>query len=189
MNFQLSSTNVLLACNFILSIGAIIGASIWAAFPNDMYLNYTFSATYGFYWFVSVFSFVIGIIGVLYHGNVVKFNETSNRLQISFVLMIKLFITITIVIFWLAASASVATVLRECQNVKQEFAFWGYDSVLQLHCNGPIVTTVFGFSEFITWCVVLYFVAKYTIAEYNCSKNEQPTVALEPISASHQETV
>jgi hypothetical protein len=51
---------LILLINIILSVGAIIGISVFASQTGDVYM---LTDTYGFYWFVSVLSVLSGIFG------------------------------------------------------------------------------------------------------------------------------
>lgn len=171
---MLDKINILLICNFIFSVGAIIGAALWAVYPSGMYIDYTFSSTYGFYWFISIFSFVFGVVGFVYHNKIVSTEKcpaakVNTVCKITPMLMFKTFMTMCIVIFWLASSGSVASILRECIVAKEQIDFWGYGNIIDTNCHGPIVSTTFGFAEFITWSVIFYFVIKYVDGEYRAS--------------------
>ena len=71
-------------------------------------------------------------------------------------------------IFWLAASSSMASVLRNCLTIKKletnfDYEFnseFNYNFYLQKYtCNGEIITVSFGFSLFVLWVLVSYILS------------------------------
>jgi hypothetical protein len=154
----MKNREILLIANLLFSIGGIVGNSLWAA-SNSIY---TLSSAYEFYWFVTVSSFLIGVGGSVYYSGVVKYSENVKQyLSYAFVV-----VSVLYPIFWLAASASVASHLRDCLYIKNklreyddDFYFWGYRFNVQ--CDGEIVSTSFGFANFIVWVYVLFLFYPY----------------------------
>jgi hypothetical protein len=145
---------ILLTANVLFSLGGIIGNSLWAASNNV----FTLSSAYEFYWFVTVTSFLIGVGGMVYHSGKVQIVE-SVRKNLVYVFIV---ISVMYPIFWLAASASVASHLRDCLYIKKrlgnildddDYYFYGYR--FNLKCDGEIISTSFGFANFIVWVLVL----------------------------------
>jgi hypothetical protein len=146
----MTSKEILLLGNLVFSIGGIVGNSIWAASDNI----YTLTSAYEFYWFVTVSSLLIGITGGVYHLGILKCSD-NDRKMLFYVFAV---ISVLYPIFWLAAAASVASHLRDCLYVKQRF---GLGFRLNLTCDGAIVSTSFGFANFIVWGFVLALVFPY----------------------------
>jgi hypothetical protein len=142
----MTSKEILLLGNLVFSIGGIVGNSIWAASDNI----YTLTSAYEFYWFVTVSSLLIGITGGVYHLDILKFSDNDRKI------LFYVFAVISVLypIFWLAAAASVASHLRDCLNVKQRFG-------LNLTCDGAIISTSFGFANFVVWGFVLALIFPY----------------------------
>jgi hypothetical protein len=98
----------------------------------------------------------------VYYSGVVKYSENVKQyLSYAFVV-----VSVLYPIFWLAASASVASHLRDCLYIKNklreyddDFYFWGYRFNVQ--CDGEIVSTSFGFANFIVWVYVLFLFYPY----------------------------
>lgn len=163
----MKNRELLLTANLLFSLGGIVGNSLWAA-SNDVY---TLSSAYEFYWFVTVSSFLIGVGGVVYHSGQIKtLGNVKNNIFYTFIV-----ISVLYPIFWLAASASVASHLRDCLYIKErlekyddDFYFRGYR--FNLKCDGEIVSTSFGFANFIVWVIVLvaffpYIQRKFTVTQ------------------------
>jgi hypothetical protein len=182
---------LILLANIILSIGSIVGIAIFASQPNDMYIS---SDAYGFYWFVSTFSLLSGIFGYAYHKvNYVKQQFPKSEYGIHGMALISLLFTV----FWLAASASMTSVLRNCLQIKNlmhprylndgesissarylndgesissaRYLLYSYNYT----CNGQIITTTFGFSLFILWCIVSYIVAIKMFSRLQTTQNPE----------------
>ena len=194
---------LILLANIILSIGSIVGIAIFASQPNDMYIS---SDAYGFYWFVSTFSLLSGIFGYAYHKvNYVKQQFPKSEYGIHGMALISLLFTV----FWLAASASMTSVLRNCLQIKNlmhprylndgesissarylndgesissarylndgesissaRYLLYSYNYT----CNGQIITTTFGFSLFILWCIVSYIVAIKMFSRLKTTQNPE----------------
>ena len=166
---------LILLANIILSIGAIAGISVFASQTGDVYI---LTDTYGFYWFVSTFSLLAGIIGYAYHKvNYVKEQFPKSEYGIYGMAVITLLFTV----FWLAASASMTSVLRNCLQIKN-LLYPEYirdnkaTSLLRYYnytCNGQIITTTFGYSLFILWCVVSYIVAIKMFSKLKTTQNPE----------------
>lgn len=158
----------ILLFNTVLSVGAIAGSAVWAA-QNDIF---TLSSAYNFYWFVSVLSFLLCAFGYVLHMktplNTLSFNYSS----------IVLGIVALVVLFWLSAAASVASVSRDCIYIKNRFGsrfYYFQDTQINndsLSCTGEIITTTFGFASFVVWCIVSYFVGKHVYSSYPNPTNQ-----------------
>jgi small-conductance mechanosensitive channel len=152
----------ILLFNTVLSVGAIAGSAVWAA-QNDIF---TLSSAYNFYWFVSVVSFLLCVSGYVLHMKTplttLSFNYSS----------IVLGIVALVVLFWLSAAASVASVSRDCIYIKNRFGsrfYYFQDTQINndsLSCTGEIITTTFGFASFVVWSIVSYFVGKHVYSSY-----------------------
>jgi hypothetical protein len=167
---------LILLANIILSIGAIVGISVFASQTGDIFIS---SDTYGFYWFVSTFSLLTGIVGYCYHKiDYVKQQFPKSEYIIYGMGLISLLFTV----FWLAASASMTSVLRNCLQIKNlkypeyidddqtgSVIYFYYD--YNYTCNGEIITTTFGYSLFILWCVVSYIVVMKLFSRLQTTQN------------------
>lgn len=176
---------LILIVNIILNIGAIVGISVFASQTDDAYI---LSDTYGFYWFLSIFSFLNSMFGYAYHQiNYVKDLFPKSEYSIYGMAFISLLFTV----FWLAASASMASILRNCIYIKN-LIYPNYNLVDSYNytCNGEIITTTFGFSLFILWCIVSYIMVKKLYVKLKTNTNsealemkindqQQPQVSLE----------
>lgn len=150
--------------NFVFSVGAIVGASLWLYYDD----YFTLGGSYGFYWFTAVFSLLVGIVGYAYHlvpniRNRIPISHLSEnvRFYMMFVLAIVMWL------FWLSSSASVASYLKDCLYIKNGLRSRGFDDNLDFGfvmynkrhtCIGEAVTTAFGFANFIVWSVIFYIV-------------------------------
>ena len=170
---------LILLTNIILSIGAIAGISVFASQVGDIYI---LTDTYGFYWFLSTFSLLTGIFGYAYHKvNYVKQQFPKSEYGIYGMSVVSLLFTV----FWLAASASMTSVLRNCLQVKNllypeyliddkpigSARYFNYS--YNYTCNGQIITTTFGYSLFILWCVVSYLVAIKMFSKLKTTQNPE----------------
>ncbi len=122
-----------LLLNIIASIGAISGSIVWTI-DNDMY---TKMGGFGFFWFVSVLSLLVGIGGFVYIYILKLEFDTDSAITMSMLLFV----------LWLAASAVVASYLQEC-------------AMENLVCNGEIVATTFGFLNVIIWLTAAVWVSR-----------------------------
>jgi len=182
----MKNRELLLTANVLFSIGGIVGNSLWAA-SNSIY---TLSSAYEFYWFVTVSSFLIGVGGSVYHSGVVKYSENVKQyLSYAFVV-----VSVLYPIFWLAASASVASHLRDCLYIKNrlreyddDFYFWGYR--FNVKCDGEIVSTSFGFANFIVWVYVLFLFYPYIKRKFFSSSNAMQETNASEATASTEEVV
>ena len=141
---------LILIANIILSIGAIIGISVFASQTGDIYI---LSDTYGFYWFLSTVSFIFGIWGYVYHKiDYVKDQFPKSEYSIYGMTFISLLFTV----FLLAVSASMSSILRNCLYIKN-LIYPNYDDLVYSYnytCRGEIITTSFGFSLFVLWFII-----------------------------------
>jgi hypothetical protein len=153
---------VLLISNIFFSVCSVIGAIIWAV-QDDIY---TLTSIYGFYWFVSVFSFISSLLGYLFHTSSFMRNEdnffTNTIQKKGYGIYFMFFYSFTMTLFWLCASASVTRVTRDCLYIKNKYSSIVdyYYSKSEFTCNGEIITMTFGFVLFIVWSIVLLFVGK-----------------------------
>ena len=136
--------------SIILSIGSIAGVSVWAD-SNDIF---TLSDSYSFYWFVAITSLLFSLASYFTHTikSLILYTRQGTKLSNLHMYAVSIFGSIYI-IFWLSASASVASNLRYCLVIKNNFRYY--------NCNGQIISTVFGFSNFILWCVICYYSGTY----------------------------
>lgn len=160
----MSTSVYFLVANTILILGSLVGCTIWAQ-SNDIY---TLGSAYGFYWFVSILSFVLNIMGYLYHFNITKtmVNDSvgENKKYIMFIL------STIFVIFWLFASATVADYTHNCVYIKntvyQYDNLYSYINYGNINCNGEIITTTFGFANFFLWLTIFIFSIKVLFFTY-----------------------
>jgi hypothetical protein len=159
--FYLAITNV------VFNIGALIGVSLWAS-TNDVY---TLSNSYEFYWFVTIFSNIIGLVGYLYHLTpyIKKHIKSETQKYVGYVMLA---ISVLNFVFWLSAASSVTVVLRSCIDSKQIFKKFRFftlldDSTQELTCNGQIISVVFGFLEFLLWTAILIAMIQKIMLKYN----------------------
>ena len=160
---------LILIANILLTIGAIVGISVFASQKGDIYI---LSDTYGFYWFLSIFSFLIGIFGYAYHQiNYVKDQFPKSEYSIYGMAFISLLFTV----FWLSASASMASILRNCLYIKNLIYpnYYDLDYSYNYTCNGEIITTTFGFSLFILWCIVTYIIGEKLYSKLKTQPNSE----------------
>lgn len=181
---------ILLTANVLFSIGGIVGNSLWAASNNV----FTLSSAYEFYWFVTVTSFLIGVGGMVYHSGKVEIVE-SVRKNLVYVFIV---VSVLYPIFWLAASASVASHLRDCLYIKRkigdvlyddDYYFYGYK--FNLECDGEIISTSFGFANFIVWVMVFVLFYPYVWRKFLQVENtvENTTNTVEMHETQSSETV
>jgi hypothetical protein len=137
--------------SIILSIGSIAGVSVWAD-SNDVF---TLSDSYVFYWFVAITSLLFSLSSYLVHTikSLINYTRQSTKLSNLHMYVVTIFGSIY-TIFWLGASAGVGSNLRYCL-VLNNFRYFNYS----YKCNGEIISTFFGFSNFILWCVIFYYSA------------------------------
>lgn len=167
---------LILLANILLSIGAIAGISVFASQTNDVFI---LTDTYGFYWFVSTVSLLIGIVGYAYHQvDYVRQQFPKSEYSIYGMALMSLLFTV----FWLAASASMVSLLRNCLQIKNMvYSRYYYNNyVYNYTCNGQIMTTTFGFSLFILWCVVSYILAIKLFSRLQQTKNPESLEMKQP---------
>jgi|UniRef100_A0A6C0AL48 hypothetical protein len=138
--------------SIILSIGSIVGVSVWAD-SNDIF---TLSDSYSFYWFVAITSLLFSLASYFTHTlkYIISYTRQSTKLSNLHMYAVSIFGSIY-TIFWLGASASVASNLRYCLVIKNNYRYYNYN------CNGQIISTVFGFLNFILWCILCYYSGSY----------------------------
>jgi len=162
----------LFLASIILSICSIAGVSVWAD-SNDVF---TLTNSYVFYWFVSITSFLFSLSAyfLMYEKNMINYTKQNIKLSNLHMYTVSIFGTIYI-IFWLGASASVASDLRYCLSIKNNFknAYYYFNILYNYNynCNGEIVSTVFGFFNFILWCVIVYYSGSFWYSVYKKSTN------------------
>lgn len=153
--------------SIILSIGSIAGVSLWAD-SNDIF---TLSDTYVFYWFVAITSLLISLALYSYHSIKMIINYTKQNVKLSNLHMYFVtFLGSIYTIFWLGASASVASNLRYCLVIRNNFRYNFFNNFY--NCNGQIISTFFGFLNFILWSVIVYYGGTHW---YNIYKKETVT--------------
>lgn len=156
--------------SLLFSLGSIIGVSIWANSNNVL----TLSSSYSFYWFVAITSFLVSL--QLYCSHTIQFmiNYTKQNIELltlhSYV--IPVFAGIY-TIFWLGAAAGVASDLRYCLYIKRNIGLgrFYYD---EFNCNGEIVSTIFGFANFIVWCTIIYYGGSHWYNKYQTTTTSIP---------------
>ena len=166
----MNSLSVLLILNIVFSVGGIVGAALWLHFDD----YFTLGGGYGFYWFTSVLSFLVGVVGYAYHSySNVRENMSISKLSVSTRMYVMGLLAFVMFVFWLGASASVASYLQDCVYIKNKIKFFdhGYE-----FCVGEAVTTAFGFSDFIVWCIIVYVVGEKIVQSFN--KPTEPTLSL-----------
>ena len=141
----------LFIASIILSIGSIAGVSVWAD-SNDIF---TLSNSYSFYWFVAITSLLFSLASYFIHTLKIFIDYTRQSIKLSNLhLYVVTFFGSIYTIFWLGASAGVTSNLRYCLVIKNNFNF-------NYNCNGQIISTVFGFLNFILWSIICYYSGSY----------------------------
>ena len=145
-------TQIATVVNILLSIGSIIGISLFTSQEHDVF---KITDTFNFYWFVSVFSFLFGILGFMYHHfSFVKERVPKSDYNIYYISLLSFIMAI----FWLAASISMASLLKNCLYIKNLETNFNSEFVQEYNytCNGEIVSVSFGFSLFVLWFLVTF---------------------------------
>jgi hypothetical protein len=179
---------VLLIANIFFSVCSVIGSIIWAV-QDDIY---TLTSIYGFYWFVSVFSFISSLLGYLFHTSSFMRNEdgffTNTIQKKGYGIYFMFFYSFTMTLFWLCASASVTRVTRDCLYIKNKYSSIVdyYYSSSEFTCNGEIITMTFGFVLFIVWSIVLLFVGKKLYLKIMEEVSQAQDVNIENIENTEQ---
>lgn len=147
----------ILYTHMVLSVLTLASVSVWAG-SNDIY---TSSSSYEFYWFTAVFTFLFGVTGCVYHKLPTVWKKIlPSNLNGTFTLDQKIQVlaglSVMLTLFWLSASASVASLLSDCLSLKKNLEYLdSLDSNLEIsynyHCNGEIMSVTFGFVMFIVW--------------------------------------
>lgn len=151
----------LFIATIISSIGSIAGISIWAD-SNDIF---TLSDSYRFYWFVAIASLLFSLALYFYHSIKMIIDYTKQNVKLSNLHMyVVIFFGGINIIFWLGASAGVASNLRYCLVSRSNFNY-------SYNCNGQIISTFFGFLNFILWCVIFYYSSAYWYNIYKKTKD------------------
>lgn len=157
--------------SLIFSLGSIIGISIWAN-SNDVF---TLSSSYSFYWFVALTSFLVSL--QLYCSHTVQFMINYTRSNMPLLTLHSYVIPVfggIYTIFWLGAAAGVASDLKSCLYIKRNYIptrFNRFDD--DYNCNGEIVSTVFGFANFVVWCTIIYYGGCHWFSVYQKSQNQE----------------
>lgn len=164
--------------SIIFSIASIVGVSVWTN-NNDFF---TYSSSYEFYWFVSITSLLFSLFTYFVHSiplviDTIKKNITLMNLHLFTVTVFG----ITYTIFWLGTSASVASDLRYCIFLKNTF------KNTLINCQGKVVSTFFGFCNFILWSVILYYSCSYWYSVYIKKVNVHDKIELPPIPVNDNE--
>jgi len=152
--------SILFVLNFVFSVGGIIGASLWLYYDD----YFTLGGGYGFYWFTAVCSLLVGVVGFVYHmvpnaRNNMPISKLSENVRIYLMFALATMMWV----FWLSSSASVASYLKDCVYIKDQYRRFDYDFGFVLDskrytCIGEAVTTSFGFADFFVWSVIFYTV-------------------------------
>ena len=132
---------ILTLLNIINSIGGIVGIVLFKT-HNTIFHFYTLPGAYGFYWFVSVFSLLYGVIAIFYHS-ILKSPQSS--ITNPYVISLFNFIMFG---FWTGAAIAVDIVLMNCFHI---------DTTSDINCNDEIIITAFGFSNVLVWFTALLF--------------------------------
>lgn len=164
---------ILLVINVILNLGSLLGIVVWAI-QDDIY---TLTSIYGFYWFVSMFSLLSGLLGIIFH------TMSNNNLSIKILMnkygiYIMTFYATIMSVFWFASSISVTQLTRDCLYIKNKYSSLVdyYYSKTEFTCNGEIISMSFGFGLLILWVVILIFISKNLYEHINVEhfkKNEE----------------
>jgi len=157
----------LFIASVILSIGSITGVSVWANSNNFS----TLSSSYMFYWFVTLTSFLFSLGAYFSHSmkSIVDYTKQNIKLLNLHMYIVTFFGTIYI-IFWLGASAGVTSDLRYCIYIKNNLRY-NYYFNFDYTCYGEVISTFFGFCNFILWCIIVYYSGSYWYSNYKKSTN------------------
>lgn len=150
------NNSILLISNIILNLGALVGIIV-ATVQNNIFIV---ESGYSFYWFVTVVSILISVSGYLFHSYENVRNKFPN-LQYGIYFMCG--VAFVQSIFWLSAAASMASYTKHCVYLKNYVLDYQsrYDveynsNFYNVKCDGEIISTIFGFGEFVIWCIVFY---------------------------------
>lgn len=175
MTIQVTSLAI---TNIVFNIGALVGISLWTS-TNDIY---TSTDSYEFYWFVTIISNIIGILGYFYHATpyIKKHIKPGNSNYVGYLMFI---ISIFNFVFWLSAASSTTVVLRNCIELKQKISNFRFFTIfeeplseLNIVCNGEIISVVFGYLQFLLWSAILIAIIHKIITKYNESNIENNIV-------------
>lgn len=157
----------LFIASVILSIGSIAGVSVWANSNNIS----TLSSSYMFYWFVTLTSFLFSLGAYFSHSikSIVDYTKQSIKL-LNLHMYIVTFFGMIYTIFWLGASAGVTSDLRYCMYIKNNLRY-NYYFNFDYTCYGEVISTFFGYCNFILWCIIVYYAGTYWYSEYKKSTN------------------
>ena len=164
---------ILLVINVILNLGSLLGIVVWAI-QDDIY---TLTSIYGFYWFVSMFSLLSGLLGIIFHT--MSNNDLSIKILMNkYGIYIMTFYATIMSVFWFASSISVTQLTRDCLYIKNKYSSLVdyYYSKTEFTCNGEIISMSFGFGLLILWVVILIFISKNLYEHINVEhfkKNEE----------------
>jgi flagellar biosynthesis GTPase FlhF len=180
----MSAIFLLAVTNIVFNIGALVGISVWAS-SNDIY---TSTDSYGFYWFVTIVSNVIGVLGYIYHVTpyLKEYVTSENKTYVGYFMLV---LTVLNSVFWLSAASSTSVVLKNCLVLKRTFdryTLFSFFDDSNLTCNGQIVSVVFGFLELLLWCTILIVFIKKIVINYN---NESTDIHELDFTSGHQEEV
>jgi hypothetical protein len=147
---------LLLIVNIILNLGSLMGIIVWAI-QDDIY---TLTSIYGFYWFVSIFSLISGLLGVFFHT---ISNNTTLQIPINqYGIYVMTFYSIIMSVFWFASSIAVTQLTRDCLYIKYKYSSLVdyYYAKKEFTCNGEIISMTFGFGLLLLWVVILSIISK-----------------------------
>lgn len=139
MKYILSS---LFLINTLLSLTCIISSIIWLHY-NENYIN---TSQFGFYFCVTCISILLSALYLTLRYNC---NNKINILNYGV-----LFLSIVMVILWLAASICMSLLTRECLLIKTN------------SCTVSIINISLGFIELIIWYSILWISCKRSLDIY-----------------------
>lgn len=176
MSTSISKPVILSVLNIVNSIGGIVGLSLFNS-RRTFFGFYTLTSAYSFYWFVCVFSLLVGGIGGVFHSiPYVKRHTLANQYGI-YVMNI---LCVIMIAFWLGGASSMASLLSDCLTITSSFEdkFFNKDN---FNCNPQIVTTTFGFSNVLVWFIISYlsFIRLYSKINTKSSMNDEEQTSTE----------
>lgn len=118
----------------IASIGSIVGISIWTNSNNI----FTFSSIYEFYWFVSISSFILSILGYSFHtfNSFIQVVANVNLIHLHIISLTLFGLLYTL--FWFSSGVALSQVVRHCSFINQVFNF-----ATDFTCDGEIISMTF----------------------------------------------
>ena len=177
-----------ISANLIINFCVIIGAIIWA--PESKI--YIVSYGYQLIWFVSVLSFVGGIIGGLYHTNpsfrnigysTTGYNTTGYNTTGLYIMIVY---TTIITGAWIICTPIIIDICKDCVYIKNNFNNYYIDTTFT--CNGVIITTTFTILSMLLWITISYIVYKYAYKKFSrvIPNSNQDNINLESVQHETQ---